>query len=582
LGGAAGNSAARNAYGFANLKQPYWSKTNFLNAALLLSYNISSGLSASVNFGYNNASITQSQVMPIASLDQEQNPTGSENWGYNNNRNWIIEPQLTYNRLVGRGKLSVLLGASSQKTNTDGVLLYGYGFTNDNLLGSLSNAPSLSSAQSIGQYRYAAVFGRITYNWTDKYIVNVNARRDGSSRFGPDKQYGNFGSVGAGYIFSEEAWFKRHLPVLSFGKIRASYGTTGSDAVGDYQYLTQYSSTGTFPYGGVTSLRPTIEANPDYHWQVNRKLEIAVNAGFLQDRISVQIAYYRNSCGNQLISFPLPTLTGFSSVTANSLALVRNEGFEYTALFKIIGSKKFTWSIDFNCSFNRNKLLAYPDLAHSPFAGKYVIGQSLNMQRLLHYTGVDPLTGQFTFEDRNHDGQITDDFAAQTSDDNYYVNLSPKFLGGLGMNFSYQSISVSLFFNFIKQKGVNAFVASGIPGILYNNMPMEVFNRWQNPGDIKPYAAFTQNPSTAAYDNFYSQSDGVYTDASYIRLSNLSLTYTVNDAYLKKMGLRGCSVFVNANNLLTITNYKGLDPETQSYTGLPPTRTIVGGLSFQF
>jgi TonB-linked SusC/RagA family outer membrane protein len=580
-GGANDNANARAAFPFFRFRQPYDAKTNFLNTNMILSYSIIKDLSASVNLGYNNASTTQTILVPISSQDPELLPTGSSTWGYNNNRNWIVEPQLTYNALVGNGKLNVLVGGSAQRTNTDGIYITGSGYTTDDLINNLSSAPARTTTQSIGQYRYAALFGRITYNWEDKYIINFNGRRDGSSRFGPGRQFGNFGSVGAAWIFSEEDFFKKHLPLLSFGKLRASYGTTGSDAIGDYQYLTQYSSANTFPYGGIPTYRPTVQANPDYQWQVNKKLEVAMNAGFLKDRINIQVAYYRNRCGNQLIAYPLPTLSGFSSVTANSLGLIQNDGWEYSAAFKVVETPKFTWSVNFNLSLNHNRLLAYPNLALSPFAGKYLIGQSLSIQRLLHYTGVDPLTGNFTFDDKNHDGQTYIDFTAQKPDDTYPVDLSPKYFGGFGMDFTYSGFNLGLFFNYKKQTGLNALVAT-IPGTLNSNTLVEALNRWQQPGDVKSYAAFTQNPSSAAYSYFYNNSDGVYTDASYIRLSNLALAYNFPQTIAKKLGIQGCSLFVHANNLLVITKYKGADPETQSYTSLPPTKTIVGGISIHF
>ncbi|MBN8856232.1 MAG: SusC/RagA family TonB-linked outer membrane protein [Sphingobacteriales bacterium] len=580
-GGQGDNANARSAFPFFVLNQPYSAKTNFLNASMLLTYNIVADLSASVNLGYNNAWNTQTLLRPISSLDPEQQPTGTSTWGYNNNRNWIAEPQLTYNTIIGGGKLNVLAGASVQQTNTDGMTIEGDGYTTDDLLSNLSSAPSKTVSQFNGQYRYAAAFGRITYNWSDKYIINFNGRRDGSSRFGPGKQFGNFGSVAAAWIFTEEPWFKKHLPVLSFGKLRASYGTTGSDAIGDYQYLTQYTSNYTFPYGGVTTYRPTVQANPNYQWQVNKKLEVAFNAGILKDRITMQLAYYRNRCSNQLIAYPLPTLTGFSSVTANSAASLQNDGWEYSAAVKVVETPKFTWSVDFNISFNRNRLLAYPNLALSPFAGKYLIGKPLNIQRVLHFTGIDPLTGTFTFEDRNHDGQLTFDYTAQRPDDTYPVDLSPQYFGGFGTNFTYAGFNLSMFFNFKKQKGPNALV-NNIPGTLNANTLVEAFNRWQQPGDTKPYAAFTQNPYSSSYNYFYTNSDGVFTDASFVRLANLSLSWNIPAKAAKMLSIQGCTLFVHANNLLLITSYKGADPESQNLSSLPPTKTVVGGISVHF
>ncbi len=203
----------------------------------------------STSVGYNSSQANQEQLALITSLDPLSNLKGSADWAYSSNSNWIIEPQATYEASVGKGHLSLLLGSSIQENKTSGLIVSGTGYTSDDLIGTIGNAPIQASNQSFGVYRYAALFGRITYNWQNKYILNFNARRDGSSRFGDEKQYGNFGSVGAAWIFTEESWFKTHIAFLSFGKFRGSYGTSGTDATGDYKYLTRWSSSNTVPYG---------------------------------------------------------------------------------------------------------------------------------------------------------------------------------------------------------------------------------------------------------------------------------------------------------------------------------------------
>jgi TonB-linked SusC/RagA family outer membrane protein len=567
-------------YPFEGLKQPYSSKTDFLNSSLSLNYQIIRGLRLSATVGYNNAQANQLGLTPISSLDPATNPTGTARFGNNNNKNWDLEPQLTYDAYLGKGRISLLAGGALQQTNTDGITIVGSGYTDDALLRTISNAVNEFATDDYGEYRYSALFSRITYNWENKYILNLNVRRDGSSRFGPDNQYGNFGSVGAAWIFTQENAIKDRLPFLSFGKLKGSYGTTGSDAVGDYEYLTRWGSVGLPPYDTIASLSPLQAANPNYHWQVNKKLEGSVDFGFLRDDIDVNVSWYRDRTGNQLIQFPTPAFTGFTSVTANSPALVQNTGWEITVSAKLIDTKNFLWAINFNTAINHNKLVAYPDLAQSPYLGVYAIGKPLNMEYLLHYTGVDPQTGQYTFEDKNHLGQMNYN-PGQAGDDSYVYSLTPKFFGGVGMNFSYKTFQLSLFFNVKKQIGQNALTTGLFPGTL-QNQPTGILNHeWKTPGDIASEARFTTNPSeTDIYYNFYS--NGAYTDASFIRLSNLSVSYKLSDFFSKKAGMRGCSLFFHTNNLFVITRYKGIDPETQNFGGLPPAKTLVGGLSFNF
>jgi TonB-linked SusC/RagA family outer membrane protein len=577
-GGATQNSQARAAYPFSSLQQPYTATTNFLNSNLVLNYEPFRGFKITSSLGYNSAQDNQKQFDYIASQDPETQPTGSSYFGYNTNKNWIIEPQITYESVIAKGKMNALVGSSMQETNTEGIFIGGSGYTSDNLIETISNAPSQFSRDISGEYRYAAAYCRLTYNWDNKYILNLNARRDGSSRFGPGKQYGDFGSIGVAWLFTEEKWAKDHLPAVSFGKLRLNYGTTGSDAVGDYQYLTRWTSSGTQPYDTTSSLIPTQHADPNFQWQVNKKLEGGINLGLFKGWTNIGVAFYRNRCGDQLVSLPTPAFSGFTSVTANSPALVQNSGWELTGNTKIISLKKFSWTINMNVAINRNKLLAYPDISQSPYASTLVVGQPLNIIHLLRSTGVDPQTGQYTFYDKNHDGQIN--YApGQPTDDSYVYNLTPKFFGGLGMNFSYKNLSVTLFFYFKDQIGQNAILEGAYPGTLNNQSSSLAGKEWQYVGENATVARFTTNIQSSDY-YFKNESNGAYTDASYVRLSNLSISYRLNS--LKKMNLKDCNIFVHANNLFTITDYKGLDPETQNFGGMPPNRTVVGGISFDF
>jgi TonB-linked SusC/RagA family outer membrane protein len=583
-GGKDQNSAAENSCPFGSLKIPYTAKTNLLNSNLVIGYELIRGLQVSASVGYNIAQQNQEQQVPIASQDPLRSPIGTLNIGNNRNVNWIVEPQLTYNSEISKGKLSVLLGASSSQNNTETEFTSGTGYQSDLLIDNLSSAPSFRASDLYGEYRYFGVFGRVSYNWENKYILNLNARRDGSSKFGPGKQFGNFGSAGAAWIASEEEWLKQILPSnISFIKLRGSFGTTGSDAIPSYGYLSQYSSNQVLPYNGSSALVPLIDPNPSFRWQSNKELEGAINLGFLKDRITTQVAWYRNRCGNQLIQFPTPLFTGFSSVIENSPALVQNTGWEFTVSANLIKLKKFSWTVNFNMAINRNKLVSYPDFAQSPFTATLKVGQPLNITNVLHYIGIDPQTGNYSFLDRNHDGQIVWN-PGYPNDDSYPLVLAPKYFGGFGMNFAYGGLTANLFFNFKNQIGQNAYTKFvNPPGFANFNQPEAIWGKqWQYPGD--------KSASVTKFTTVYSQldgwfalnSDGANTSASFVRLSNLSIAYALPSNYLKKAGIQGCSLFFHTNNLFIITKYKGLDPETQNFGGLPPVKEIVGGINFNF
>jgi len=565
---------------FGKLLQPYSATTYFLNSRLSLNFEILKGLTFSGNFGYSTATTNQLSKKPIASQDPVDNPTGSAQFGYNNNINWIIEPQLKYNCLLGKGKLDLMTGASTQGVAFTGNDIMGEGYTNDNLLGSIANAPSKDVFDSYVRYRYAAVFGRITYNWDNKYIINASARRDGSSRFGPGKQFGNFAAIGAAWIFSEEGWVKQNLKFLSFGKIRGSYGTSGNDQIGDYAYLTRWTDASVVPYQGSASYIPTQHANPDYQWEVNKKLEMAIDLNFLKDRISLEVATYRNRCGNQLVTYPLALLTGFPGVTANFPADVQNTGLEITLRGKIIDKQNLSWSANFNLGLNRNKLLAFPNIENTPYANQLFVGKPLFVGQALHFKGVDPQTGQYTYEDKNKDGTISTDLGA--GGDMYVYDLTPKYSGGFGSDFSYKSWQLSMFFHFKSQIADNALENIRPPGGkgILSNEPVNVLNRWRKPGDIAQYARFTTNPNASDY--FLTSSDIIYTDASFIRLTNLAVSYSFSEKWTKRAGLTALKIYARGENLFVITKYKGVDPETQAFNFLPPTKIFTGGLQIVF
>src|SRR6202035_1838462 len=155
---------------------------------------------------------------------------------------WIIEPQVEYEKVMAKAKLSILVGTTFQQNISQSQAFFASGFTNDALIENILSAPNLyGSVYNYAQYRYNALFGRISYDRLEKYLINITGRRDGSSRFGPGKQFGNFGAIGLGWIFSNESFIQKGLPFFSYGKIRGSYGTTGSDQGGDYGFLNTYT-----------------------------------------------------------------------------------------------------------------------------------------------------------------------------------------------------------------------------------------------------------------------------------------------------------------------------------------------------
>ncbi len=565
-----------NLFNFGGLLKQYESRSFFLNNGLALSYQLMPGVTARANVGYGLGFTDQISQTPILSQDPQRNPTGQASLGKSFFENLIIEPQLEYMAVLGGGKLTALLGGSWQHNKTAGSFLLGNGFTRDANLENIGTSPQLIGSNNENQYKYLAAFTRINYAYKNRYIFNFNLRRDGSSRFGPGHRFGNFGSIGGAWIWADESWVQKHLPFVSFGKLRGSYGLTGSDPAYDYQFLSKWSFIAAL-YNRVQPLVPGNHTDSLLHWQVNRKGELALDLGFFKDRLSLSLAWYSNQCNDQIIPFPTPALTGFPDVISNSPANVRNTGWELLLSGSLLQRQKLHWSSRINIGINRNKLLSYPNIAQSPYAGTLVVGQSLNILKLLHSTGVDPQTGLYTYKDINGDGKITLDFTGKTADDRLLYDLSTRFDAGFTNDISWGNWKLNVFVYLRRQLIENPLRAlSGLSGIF--NYTTDMLNRWQQPGDRATFARLTTNPGRDnSYLNF-SRSDRVYTDALYMRLQNLSLSYTPAAGIFARQ-LKGSSIFIQGQNLFLITNYKGLDPEVPGFGAMPRARTLTAGIT---
>ncbi len=286
---------------------------------------------------------------------------------------YLLEPQVNYRSTFDEHEIDILVGGTFQHRQTSSLGVFGYGFESNALITNLAAAGTIMvNYDTKTEYKYAALFGRVNYQYNNKYILNLTGRRDGSSRFGTNNRFANFGAIGTAWLFAEEAFFN-DIRWLNFGKLRASYGLTGSDAIGDYQYLDTYT-VGSRNYGGIKSLNPSRLFNPYFSWEKTTKLELALELGFLNDRIRLNTAWFRNRSGNQLVGIPLPGTTGFATIQANLPATVENRGLELELNTNPVRIGLFNWNSDFNITFPRSKLVSFPGLEGSTYANQYVVG----------------------------------------------------------------------------------------------------------------------------------------------------------------------------------------------------------------
>lgn len=483
---------------------------------------------------------------------------------------FILEPQINYAYQSQKHKVDVLVGGTFQReTNQQGSMV-GVGFESNIFINNIGAAQTKTISDQLEiEYRYAAMFGRLNYQYAERYILNLTGRRDGSSRFGPNKRFANFGAVGAAWIFSKEDFMKK-LSWLSFGKIRGSYGSAGSDNIGDYQYLNTYTVSSLI-YNSTTGLLPSRLFNPDYSWEKTTKLETAIELGFWKNKINLTAAWYSNRSSNQLVGYQLPTITGFSSVLANLDATVENTGLEFELNFRPVASKSFKWESNFNISFPRNKLVSFPGLSGSTYANQYVIGQPTSIIKVYQFEGINPKTGQYQFTDFNGDGKIS------SPEDNQVIeNIGVKFFGGWSNSFHFKNWDLSFLFQFVKQRNRNYNNIMPSPGSM-SNQPVEVLDVWspENPsGFYMPYTA-----GANVSHNLLQNSNASVSDASFIRLKNIQLSYNIP---VKGVIFNNVKVYFQGQNVLTFTKYFGIDPEFLFMGYLPPLRTYSFGFQLNF
>lgn len=560
----------------APLGKTYDSETRMLVLNTQISYNITPSTSFKLNAGITTNNLEERVLTPhtIYSPNYNYSTVNSRSQeASNNSDSFIVEPQLHWEKKWGVHALKALVGGTVQSNNSNMSSITGSNFSSNAFITNIGLAKT-KTINNIGssQYKYAALFARLNYVYQDKYILNVTGRRDGSSRFGDNNKFGNFGALGTAWIFSEEN-FAKDLKWLSFGKLRASYGTTGSDNVGDYMYLDTYTATVAL-YDNLTGLYPSRLFNPNYSWEKTTKLEAALEWGLFKNRINTSIAWYQNRSSNQLIAVQLPKIAGFPSLTDNFGATVQNRGWEFSLNTINLEKKKWNWTTNFNISFPENKLIAFPGIEESTYKNKYVIGKSINIVGVYNYEGIDTNTGLYKFTDYDQNNLIN------ASDKKTFREVEVKFHGGFQNTLSYKNFSLDFLFQFVKQTNYNYDKAIIVPGLLSSNYPVAAINSWTPANPNGNYtAATTNNPNAFNQISVFNQSNRAISDASFIRFKNLSLAYQFT---FPKLGVEMVRLFVQAQNLWTWTSYYGIDPEFTYIGNLPPLRTVFFGAQLTF
>lgn len=526
-------------------------------------FKIMNGLNFRTDFSYDFNSVTEDHYAPASTAIGR--PNGDGNFNFRQIGTYIIEPTLRYAKNINNAhSINAVLGSTLQERKTFSSIVRGNGFAKEELTYVTSAATIYDGDSFALTYSLNSLFGRVNYAFKEKYIASVSLRRDGSSRFGANQKFGTFYAVSAGWNFSDEN-FMKDLEWLTLGKLRASYGTTGNDGIGDFTYISAW--TGGSNYLDNPAFTPTQIENKDLKWELTSTLDLGLEVSLFDSRVDLNVGYFIKKTEDLLFFSPLPQTTGFNGVWDN-IGDIENKGLEIELGGTVINAPSgFNWKLNGNISFLRNKVvsLVNPNLVRSGFASIYQVGLPLNTFYGMKFLGVDPATGESIFQDTNGDGVVN------LNDETVIGDHQPEYLGGITNTFSFKGLTLDVFFQFVQGVDVynNTLQFTNNPGANWA-MSSEMRRRWRQPGDITdiPKAFTSANVGLNQTDNSRYLSDG-----SYMRLKNITLSYDLPKELLTKIKLRSARVYATGQNLLTFTRYNGVDPEVSTFAN---TNTAMG------
>lgn len=484
------------------------------------------------------------------------------------------------------------VGTSFQNADWNWSSVTGTQFPSDDFTQISSAAEITSGAGGTTSYRFLSYFGRVNYQFMDRYLLTLSGRYDGSSRFGSNNRYGFFPAVSAGWIISDES-FMEEGP-FSLLKLRASYGLTGNAEIGNFDSRGLWSAGA---YGGRPGTYPSQTPNPDLAWERTQQFDVGVDFGLFDDRVAAQFDYYYKDTQDLLLNVTVPASTGFTSQTRN-VGRLRNQGIEIAINTRNIVSNDFSWNSNFVFGRNRNEVTDLDgQVINGGFINRAVEGQPIGVFYSLEYAGVDPDNGDalFYINDQDDDGNIVNAGATTNNPNaaNQVVIGDPNadFTGGFGNEFTYRGFSLDVLFQF--SYGNDVYDGAGIyksaNGDFFDNQHASQLDRWQQPGDVTdvPQARFLMG-------NGVVHSSRYLYDGSYLRLRHVALSYQLPRQYIDGIGLQNARIYVTGQNLLTWTKYPWWDPEVNAdfaagniglgnefYTA-PQARSVTTGIQLTF
>ncbi|MBD1431229.1 SusC/RagA family TonB-linked outer membrane protein [Sphingobacterium sp. DN00404] len=482
---------------------------------------------------------------------------------------WINETTLTFDKQFGDHEFNALGGFSVQESRLEFVHAQRSNFPSNDIEHINAGGVITGADGYPEEWAIASGFMRVNYNYKRKYILTANLRTDGSSRFGRDNRWATFPSFAAAWRLSEEN-FIQDLSVISDLKLRASWGITGNQNIGNYASYSLYA--GGNNYLGMPGFIPSVLGDQNLKWETTRQADIGVDVGLFDNRISLLADYYHKKTSDLLIGVPILTNSGYVNRFTNS-GDIENKGFEFElTTHNLIGD--FKWTTSLNMTFNRNKVLALPDGVESILGGVGNLNIAMAGLPLGSFYGwkmieVNPQTGMIDYE--GQDGLPT----TPTEDEDRQIigNPHPDFFGGITNTFQYKNFDFSVMGQFTYGNDMfNYTLASGLEG--YNassNAFIDWLDRWRQPGDVTD----VPRPSPGSFDNG-AISDRFVQDGSFFRLRNITLGYSLPQSVVERLKVSKLRAYVTVQNAYVFTKYRGFDPEVSSSHGGANTGLIYG------
>ncbi|MFH6990062.1 SusC/RagA family TonB-linked outer membrane protein [Flavobacterium collinsii] len=513
-----------------------------------------------------------------------------------NTENYVFSNYFTYDKTFAeKHALNVVAGMELNKYNRRYQDVNSIYFPNDGFQTIDGGAEINEGHGSEEDYSFVSQFGRLNYAFDGKYLFKASIRRDGSSRFGKNERFGVFPAFSAGWVVSKESFLKENS-VLTYLKLKGSWGKLGNAEIGNFASRQLYRPN---PYNLKSGLTFDQPGNNNLTWEKSTQIDFGAELGFL-DKITFEADYYQKDTDGLLFDVPLPKSVGAgdNGTVSKNIGKIRSNGFEFTLNTKNITTENFTWTTSFNLTTNQSKVKSLPN-NNADVINAYTInrvGENISSFYLVEYAGVDPANGDALFvkNTKNADGSIDKSTTNDYSEAQRTIlgNPFPTLMSGLTNTILYKGVDFS--FTFQGEWGASIYNSAGIyqstAADYFDNQTLDQLDRWQKPGDITniPQARFGGSNGTQNSSRYLDKSD-------FVRLRNLTLGYTLPKKTVSDMGMSSLRVYLTAVNLLTLTNYKGSDPESrrddiskanpnigQEFYSAPPARTIAMGVNINF